>query len=83
LPRQSQLKLGECTDHTKEFVEIVESGIVAIIKLFKVVDILFRSLLDCSAALFKPISALSNTAVQIEYPVYLSVAYSPAERLTV
>jgi hypothetical protein len=64
-------------------VEIVESGIAAIIKLFKVVDILLGSLLDCFPALFEPISALPDTAVQIEYPVYLSIAYSPAERLTV
>jgi hypothetical protein len=77
------LKLRQRADHAKEFVEIVESGIAGIIKVFKVVDILLGSLLDCFPALFKPISALPDTPVKIKYPVNLGIAYSPAERLPV
>jgi hypothetical protein len=83
LPGKSQLKLGERADHTEEFMKIVESGIAVIINLFKVVDILFRGCFHCFPALFKPISALPDTPVQIEYPVYLGIAYSPTERLPV
>jgi len=64
-------------------MKIVESGITGIINLLEVVDILPRRGLHGFAALFKAVSALPDTPVQIENPIYLGVAYSPAEGLSI